>query len=61
MLQNLGDKLKGMSGSSGKSRWVGYLILGALIVVAITVVMLSALFPARRAARLNPIVAMRQE
>lgn len=33
MLQNLGDKLKGMSGSSGKSRWVGYLILGALIVV----------------------------
>lgn len=33
MLQNLGDKLKGMSGSGGKSRWVGYLILGALILV----------------------------
>src|SRR5512139_1950078 len=33
MLQNLGDKLKGAAGSGGKSRWVGYLILGALIVV----------------------------
>ena len=33
MLQNLGDKLKGMSGSGGKSRWIGYLILGALILV----------------------------
>ena len=33
MLQNIGDKLKGMSGSGGGHRWIGYLILGALILV----------------------------
>jgi peptidyl-prolyl cis-trans isomerase D len=33
MLQDLGDKLKGSAGSGGKSRWIGYLILGALILV----------------------------
>lgn len=33
MLQDLGDKLKGSAGSGGKSRWIGYLILGALIIV----------------------------
>jgi len=33
MLQNIGDKLKGMSGSGGGHRWIGYLVLGALILV----------------------------
>jgi putative ABC transport system permease protein len=35
--------------------------VAALIVVALLVVLLAALPPARRAARLNPILAMRQE
>ena len=33
MLQDLGDKLKGNAASGGKSRWIAYLILGALILV----------------------------
>jgi peptidyl-prolyl cis-trans isomerase D len=33
MLQDLGDKLKGGPGSGGKSRWIGYLILGVLALV----------------------------
>jgi len=33
MLQDLGDKLKGVSGTGGSHRWVAYSILGALILV----------------------------
>ncbi len=35
--------------------------IGLLIVATLVVVMLSALLPARRAARLNPILSMRNE